>query len=86
MKTRVKQPLNTKSIYMTDMFRQIVFLSAKSIVENIYKYLYTIINRSNRMSFMDNKQITTNMLIDNKYINKTVFYIFLANIRFTMFK
>ena len=56
----------------------------KTIVENINKYLYTITNRSNRVSFMDNKQITMNMLIDNKHINKTAFYIFLANIRFTM--
>ena len=32
---------------------------------------------------MDNKQITMNMLIDNKHINKTAFYISLANIRFT---
>ena len=29
MKTRVKQPLNTTSIYMTDMFQQIAVLSVK---------------------------------------------------------
>ena len=28
--------------------------------------------------------MTMNMLIDNKHINKTAFYIFLANIRLTM--
>ena len=53
-------------------------------IKELNMYITSISNRSTRLMLMNNKEITENMLRDNKHMNKQAFYIFLASIRFTM--
>ena len=56
----------------------------KVVVKEINKYLLSIPSKAPQIQVMNNKQIDESMLRDNKHINKKGFFIFLANIRFSM--
>ena len=56
----------------------------KNIVKDINNYLISIPSTIPQIQVMNNKQIDEYMLKDNKHINKKGFFIFLANIRFSM--
>ena len=51
----------------------------------INKYLLTVTLNDNNILLMDNKQVKQHLLVDNKHLNKSGFFIFLANIRFILF-